>query len=164
MATSLRISAPMQAKVCRAPTARAAASVHVAPVRTARALRSVVTRAEESTASWATGAEAAGGAEAAAPSFRLAFLWLDKNIAVGVDQVLGNGAVSPVTEYYFWPRKDAWEDLKAALEARPWISERDRVVLLNRTTEVINFWQDEAGKHSIEEATDAFPECSFTGA
>ncbi len=31
---------------------------------------------------------------------------------------------SPVTEYYFWPKKDAWEELKTALEARPWISER----------------------------------------
>lgn len=31
--------------------------------------------------------------------------------------------------------------MRLALEARPWISERDKVLLLNRLTEVINYWQ-----------------------
>lgn len=61
-----------------------------------------------------------------------------------------------------WPRKDAWEELKAALEAKPWVPGRDRVTLLNRTTEVINFWQDDAAKHTVEEARDKFPDCTFS--
>lgn len=32
-----------------------------------------------------------------------------------------------MTEYFFWPRKDAWEELKAALDARSWIGEREKV-------------------------------------
>ena len=43
---------------------------------------------------------------------------------------------SPVTEYFFWPRKDAWEELKAALDSRGWIGEREKVLLLNQCTEV----------------------------
>lgn len=41
---------------------------------------------------------------------------------------------------------------------------RDKVLLLNKTTEVINFWQDEEKKHSLEEAQAQFPDCKFQGA
>jgi 30S ribosomal protein 3 len=46
------------------------------------------------------------------------------------------GQRSPVTEYFFWPRKDAWEELKAALDSRGWIGDREKVLLLNQCTEV----------------------------
>lgn len=41
---------------------------------------------------------------------------------------------------------------------------RERVLLLNKTTEVINFWQDEAEKHTVEEAREKFDDCHFEGA
>jgi len=47
-------------------------------------------------------------------------------------QVYARGNSSPLTEYFVWPRKDAWEELKLALEARPWISDKDKILLLNR--------------------------------
>ncbi len=39
----------------------------------------------------------------------------------------------------------------------------DRVELLNRCTEVINFWQDETTKHTIAEAQAKFDDCKFVG-
>lgn len=57
------------------------------------------------------------------PEFKLNFLWVGLNIAVAVDQVYARGQISPLTEYFFWPRDDAWDQLRVALEARPWISE-----------------------------------------
>ncbi|PNW86376.1 hypothetical protein CHLRE_02g083950v5 [Chlamydomonas reinhardtii] len=95
------------------------------------------------------------------PEYRLNVLWTDKNLAVAIDQVYSRGQVSPLTEYYFWPRQDAWEELRINLESRPWISERDRIILLNRLTQLINFWQDEEVKHTVEEARAEFPDCAF---
>eukprot|EP00887_Chlorella_sp_A99_P008149 scaffold12.g8149.t1 len=94
------------------------------------------------------------GGVAEDPRYALNFLWLDKNIGVGVDQVFAKGQRSPVTDYFFWPRRDAWEELKAALEAKSWISERERVV--------INFWQ-EGEKKTLQQAREAFPDSKFQG-
>lgn len=57
------------------------------------------------------------------PGYRLNLLWLQQNLAVAVDQVYARGGSAPLTEYYMWPRADAWEDLNVALSMRPWISE-----------------------------------------
>jgi 30S ribosomal protein 3 len=88
------------------------------------------------------------------PKFALKVLWLENNVALSVDQIVGN-TTSPLTCYFFWPRNDAWEQIKLELESKPWISEK--------ATEIINYWQEQGKKSSFLEVQSKFPDIIFAG-
>ncbi|CAL9230416.1 unnamed protein product [Arabidopsis halleri] len=79
------------------------------------------------------------------PKVVLKFVWMQKDIGVALDHMIPGFGTIPLSPYYFWPRKDAWEELKALLESKPWISELHRVFLLNQATDIINLWQSSGG-------------------
>nr|YP_009398788.1 Plastid-specifi c 30S ribosomal protein 3 [Kuetzingia canaliculata]ARW67974.1 Plastid-specifi c 30S ribosomal protein 3 [Kuetzingia canaliculata] len=94
--------------------------------------------------------------------FTFRILWLDNNVAIAIDYMIGT-SISPLTSYFFWPRNDAWEQLKTELDSKPWISEGEKIGLLNKATEIINFWQEKGKNKSLEEAQKQFPEFIFAG-
>ena len=94
--------------------------------------------------------------------FVLKVVWLEKDIGIAVDQVVGKGT-SPLTEYFFWPRNNAWEQLQEELEKKSWISQLEQVEILNKATEIINFWQENARTTSMVDAQTKFPELMFSG-
>lgn len=96
--------------------------------------------------------------------FILKFLWLEKSIAVSLDQKVADKAI-PLTEYFFWPQKDAWEDMKVYLEAEEWISQDNSIMLLNQITEIINYWQERENinKNGLNDIKMKFSNCVFVG-
>ena len=93
----------------------------------------------------------------------LKFLWSDKTIGVCLDQKIGPDSLNPLTEYFFWPQRDAWEDIKNFIEKSSWIDQREAIILLNRLTDVINFWQDNSNMENkgISFLNSKFPDCFF---
>jgi 30S ribosomal protein 3 len=49
------------------------------------------------------------------------------------------------------------------LESKPWISERERIEILNKATEIINYWQEQGKKSSFGEVQSKFPDLIFAG-
>lgn len=79
------------------------------------------------------------------PRLVLKFIWMEKNIGLALDQTIPGHGTIPLSPYYFWPRKDAWEELKVLLENKPWISQKQMIILLNQATDIINLWQQSGG-------------------
>ncbi|KAJ6429768.1 hypothetical protein OIU84_021214 [Salix udensis] len=80
------------------------------------------------------------------PRLVLKFVWMEKNIGLALDQVIPWTWHCPVESLlFFWPRKDAWEELKTTLESKPWISQKKMIILLNQATDIINLWQQSGG-------------------
>ena len=94
--------------------------------------------------------------------FVLKFIWLEKSIGVSLDQVMG-AKNNPLTEYFFWPQQDSWEEIKLFLEKRTWISQTESIALLNQITDVITFWQEKDSNKSndISLLMQRFPGSSF---
>ncbi|KAK2635835.1 hypothetical protein Ddye_030627 [Dipteronia dyeriana] len=79
------------------------------------------------------------------PRLVLKFIWMEKNIGLALNQTIPGHGTIPLSPYFFWPRKDAWEELKATLENKPWISQKKMIILLNQATDIINLWQQSGG-------------------
>lgn len=81
-------------------------------------------------------------------------------MGIAIDHIVDRG-YSPLSSYFFWPYNDAWTQIKIELESKPWISEADKIDLLNQATLIINYWQENKKDTSIAQVKRLFPELVF---
>lgn len=94
--------------------------------------------------------------------FTLKIIWRHYTLGIAIDHTV-QGGYSPLSSYFFWPRSDAWSQIKTELESKPWISKNDKVELLNQTTLIIDYWQTHKTTQSILKVKKNFPSLIFYG-
>lgn len=96
------------------------------------------------------------------PYLRLKIVWLSDRLGLSVNQVNSENTIF-LTSYYFWPINDAWDQIEIELKSKPWVKERERIVILNNVTQIINYWKKNVEKETINSIQNKFNEFEFVG-
>jgi 30S ribosomal protein 3 len=91
---------------------------------------------------------------------KLKVLWLKNVLGLAIDQKLSKQSY-PLTQYYFWPRTEAWDQLKLELDSKPWLSEKEKIIILNLTTDVITHWRKHRNTETADSIAKNFGEAVF---
>ena len=71
----------------------------------------------------------------------LNILWLDTKIGIAIDQ-LQSGEKIPLTKYFFWPKTDAWDQVRSELETKSWVENSKKAEILYSISTILNQWQN----------------------
>jgi 30S ribosomal protein 3 len=66
-------------------------------------------------------------------------LCLENSLGIAINQTILNNTI-PLTNYYFWPRSDVWEQIRLEINSKNWITEQDKINILNNVTKILNSW------------------------
>ena len=90
----------------------------------------------------------------------LKILWAKNFLGLSIDQVSTRHNL-PITNYYFWPKTEAWEQLKIELGLKPWLEEKEKIKILNLAAEVMNFWRANRNTETVETVITRFSDANF---
>ena len=90
----------------------------------------------------------------------LKILWAKNFLGLSIDQVSKSHTL-PITNYYFWPKTEAWEQLKIELGFKPWVEEKEKVKILNLAAEVMNFWRANRNTETTESVVSRFSDANI---
>ena len=91
---------------------------------------------------------------------KLKVLWLKNVLGLAIDQTVIKQSY-PLTQYYFWPRTEAWDQLKLELDSKPWLSEKEKIIILNLATDIITHWRTNRNTDAVNKITNTFSEAAF---
>ena len=70
---------------------------------------------------------------------KLKVIWFENYLGLAVNKTSLKQQY-PLTPYYFWPRTEAWEQLKLELDSKTWLTENEKIKLLRTTSNVMDYW------------------------
>ena len=72
-------------------------------------------------------------------NLKLKVAWFKDFLGLAIEQVNFSKEYS-LTPYYFWPKTEAWEQLKLELDSKLWLGTDEKIEILKTTGEVMNYW------------------------
>ncbi|CAM9089974.1 unnamed protein product [Discosporangium mesarthrocarpum] len=67
-------------------------------------------------------------------------IWGKNYLGLAVDKYQNKNLTIPITSFFFWPKQNGWELLKAELYNKPWLMKEDCIEILNGYNKIINYW------------------------
>ena len=92
--------------------------------------------------------------------FRL--VWGENSIGIAIDEIFLT-APSLITNYYYWPQTDAWEQIRLDLETKIWIPKDEQRKILNTITEILNSWKKNTNPKELYLNENLSYEIEFVG-
>ena len=86
---------------------------------------------------------------------RLKVAWFKNFLGLAVDQVNTNQQYF-LTPYYFWPRTQAWEQLKLELDSKVWLTQEEKTRILKITGDIMEYWLTYRNNKNFENFKDDF--------
>ena len=84
---------------------------------------------------------------------KLKIAWFKNFLGLAVYQVNGSHHYS-LTPYYFWPRTEAWEQIKLELDSKLWLTEDEKIKILKTTSDVMRYWLSYRNKKTSQNLKD----------
>jgi len=91
---------------------------------------------------------------------RLRVAWFKNFLGLAIDQVSLEKQYA-LTPYYFWPKTDAWEQLKLELDSKIWLTPEEKIALLKPTAELMKYWLSCRDEPDIKIFQEKFEKMEF---
>jgi len=88
---------------------------------------------------------------------KLKIVWFKNFLGLAIDQVILDQQYS-LTPYYFWPKTEAWEQLKLELDSKRWLNSEEKKRILKTAGDIMNYWLSCRNEKSIANLKEDFPD------
>ena len=88
---------------------------------------------------------------------KLKIVWFKNFLGLAIDQV-SFGQQYSLTPYYFWPRTEAWEQLKLELDSKFWLTQDEKIEVLKVAGDVMKYWLAYRDVKTVENLKTEFQE------